>query len=136
MFKGGCARSQIATETDAHEGDASGIHFRPPQQSVDHRRHHLLPIRAERQMLFAEESALTRSFKGEAVIASLDGCGGDHKVEFFPSRIVPTMHHQGRTWMVGIVRPVVIPWKKGSLIRNEDLLHRDVHQFDRLTEGG
>jgi len=36
---------------------------------------------------------------------------------------------------VGIVWPVVIPWKSGSLIGNEDLLHRGIHQFDSLTEG-
>jgi len=38
--------------------------------------------------------------------------------------------------LVGIVWPVAIPCKSGSLIGNEDLLHRGVHQFDRLTEGG
>jgi hypothetical protein len=46
------------------------------------------------------------------------------------------MHNQARTWLVRIVWPIVIRWKKGSLIGNEDLLHRGVHQFDRLTESG
>jgi hypothetical protein len=46
------------------------------------------------------------------------------------------MHNQGRTWLLGSVWPVVIPWKKGSLIGNEYLLYRGIHQLDSLTEGG
>src|ERR1700682_5703409 len=127
MFKGGCAWSEIAAKADTHEGNARGILFRLPQQKVDHRCHHLLPIRAERQMLFANESPLTRPFKGKAGIASLDSCGSDQKIQFFPCRIVPTMHYQGRTWLMRIVWTIVIPWKKGVLIGNENFLHRGIH---------
>jgi hypothetical protein len=45
------------------------------------------------------------------------------------------MHDQGRTWLLGILWPVVISWKKSALIGNEDLLDRGVHQFDSLKEG-